>query len=291
MKNPEALKQQLTSIKESGYKIPTGVNLDALIADMLAHIGDTDAELRDALIYSTFGEWTDNKILSAVQLKHILTTCLDSQHLFFGIGEKDTDSVFTRAFSSLPISLVLWSNQNKTPLLTAAEILDIKETMLRYIGQEKDCRGYVNGKGWAHAIAHIADVLGHLAEASVTTEGEEDFSLSREGLLEILEAVKMMVSRKDGVYTAEEDERLTVPVMDVIYREALTNEEIIRWIDSFNIEDKEWYRGTMPDSYYLYVNRKHFMRSLNFKLLSDGDYSEICEHMLGFLMEADENEE
>ena len=291
MNSAEALKQQLTSIKDNGYSIPPGVDLDALIADMLVHIGDTDAELRDALIYSTFREWVDSQILSAAQRKHILTICLDERHLFFGIGENGTDSVFTRAFSSLPISLVLWSNQNEAPLLTAAEILDIKETVLRYIDQEKDCRGYVDGKGWAHAIAHIADALGFLAEASVTTDSEENFSLGREGLLEILEAVKMMISRRDGVYTAEEDERLAVPVMDVIYREVLTNEDIIRWIDSFNMGDKEWLRGTMPDSYYLYVNRKHFMRSLYFKLLSDSGYPGICEHMLTFLAKADKDNE
>ncbi|MCL2350142.1 MAG: DUF2785 domain-containing protein [Defluviitaleaceae bacterium] len=285
MQTYKELKQQLIQIKSNDYNI-SGIDADGLIADMLKFIGHTDSELRDELIYRTFSELVDGKTLSTAQIKHILNTCLGEQHLFFGIGEKDTDSVFTRAFSSLPISVALWFNQNETPFLTADEIINIKNTVMRYISQEKDCRGYVGEKGWAHAIAHIADVLGHLAEVSETTDGDDEFSLGCEGLLEILNAVKLMVCNEDSVYTAEEDERLAVPVMDVIYREILTNDEIIGWIDSFNMADTKWKNGSFPSSFHRYVNCKNFMRSLYFKLCADDDYEEICKHMLSFLAEA-----
>ena len=285
MRTFEELKQLLAEIKDNNCNIPGDVDTDDLIADMLKFIGHTDAELRDKLIYSIVGTWADNNILSATQLKHILNTCLDEHHLFFGIGEKDTDSVFTRTFSSLQISLVLWANQNATPFLTAGEIMNIKKTVMRYINQERDYRGYVDGKGWAHAIAHIADVLGHLAEVGKTVDSDSEFSIGREGFLEILGAVKSMVCNKDCVYTAEEDERLAVPVMDVIYREVLTNDEIIDWVRSFNMTDKAWWNGSVPADFHIHVNRKLFMRSLYFKLVSDGDYEEICKFMLGFLAE------
>jgi hypothetical protein len=288
MRTYKELKQQLIQIKDNDYNISNNVEVDGLITDMLKFIGHTDAELRDELIYLTFSTLVDNKTLSTAQIKHILTICLDEQHLFFGIGEKDTDSVFTRAFSSLPISVALWFNQNEAPFLAAKEILDIKNIVMRYISQEKDCRGYVDGKGWAHAIAHIADVLGHLAESSKTVDDDDEFSVGRDGLLEILNAVKMMICNKDCVYTAEEDERLAVPVMDVIYREILTTDEFIGWVDSFNMTDTEWKRSSFPDSYRQYVNCKNFMRSLYFKLLSDGDYEEICKSILDFLVESED---
>jgi len=286
MRTYEELKQQLIQIKDNNYVISSEINVDGLIADMLKFIGHSDAELRDELIYSTISTLTENMTFSTTQVKHILTTCLGEGHLFFNIGEKDTDSVFTRAFSSLPISVALWFNQNKTPFLTADELTHIMDTVLRYTKQEKDYRGYVDGKGWAHAIAHIADALGHLAEASKTVDGEGEFSLGRDGLLEILDAVKSMIC-SDYMYTAEEDERLAVPVMDVIYREVLTNEELIEWIDGFNMTDTAWRRSSYPGSYYRYINCKHFMRSLYFKLLSDGDYDVLCKYMLGFLVESE----
>ena len=287
MQTHEDLKQQLKQIKNNDYDISYIADVDGLIADMLKFIGHTDAELRDGLIYSTFSALVEKGAFSIAQMKHILFTCLGEQYLFFGIGEKDTDSVFTRAFSSLPISVALWFNQNEDAFLTSQELIDIKATILRYISQEKDARGYVEGKGWAHAIAHIADVLGHLAEASETVDAD-DFCFGREGLLEILAAVKALVCNKDCVYTAEEDERLAVPVMDVIYREVLTNEEILSWIASFDMEDTGWKFSSLPDSFRQYVNCKSFMRSLYFKLLSDGDYDEICKAMLDFLAELED---
>jgi len=287
MRTCEELKQQLIQIRGNNYVVTSEINVDGLIADMLKFIGHTDAELRDELIYSTINTLTENMTFSTAQVKHILTTCLGDEHLFFNIGDKDTDSVFTRAFSSLPISVALWLNQNKTPFLTADELNHIKDTVLRYIKQEKDYRGYVDGKGWAHAIAHIADALGHLAEASKTADGEGEFSLGRDCLLEILDAVKNMICI-DYVYTAEEDERLVVPVMDVIYREILANEELIQWIDGFNMADTAWRHSSYPGSYNRHINCKHFMRSLYFKLLSDGDYDVICKHMLEFLVESDD---
>ncbi|MCL2404049.1 MAG: DUF2785 domain-containing protein [Defluviitaleaceae bacterium] len=288
MRTHDELKQLLTQIKSNNYIIPSEIDINSLISDMLTHIGHTDGELRDKLIYTTFSNIIDDSHLDTTQVKHILTTCIDKHHLFYGIGEKDTDTVFTRAFSSLPISLALWANQNNTPFLTANEINNIKSTVLHYINQEKDCRGYVESKGWAHAIAHIADVLGHLAEASNTVDTGDDFSVGHEGMLEILSAVKQLVCNENSVYTAQEDERLAVPVMDVIYREMLTHEQITGWIDSFNMKDNEWWNGPLPAAYNRYVNSKNFMRSLYFKLVADGDYDEICKHVLELLVESDD---
>ena len=288
MRNFKELKQLLIEVKDNDYNVPSGVDVDGVIADMLKFIGHTDAELRDGLIYKTFMQWGEYKgVFSAEQMKHILNTCLSETHLFFGIGEKDTDSVFTRSFSSLIISVALCMH-DENPFLTVKDIHDIKEIVLRYIEQEKDYRGYVDGKGWAHSVAHISDALCNLAGCSQAIDVDDEYSIGREGLLEVLQAIKTLVCIKDCVYSAEEDERLAGSFMFVAYREVLRNEELIAWIDSFNMADNEYWKGTMPDDYYLYVNRKNFMRSLYFKLLSDGDYDEICKFILGFLVESED---
>ena len=286
MRTYNEIKQLLRQIKDNDYVIPDGVDTDALITDMLKFVGHTDAEFRDELIYSTFSSWVDNDTLSAVQMKHILATCLDDQHLFFGIGESGTDAVFTRAFSSLLISVAIYMHE-ESPFLTTGEIRDIKETVLRYVNQEKDYRGYVDGKGWAHAVAHIADALANIAGCNVALDSEE-YVIGREGMFEMLQAVKTLVCNSECVYTAEEDERLAVVFMNVIWSEVLTTEELTGWIAGFNMADNEWWNGSMPEDYYLHVNRKNFMRSLYFKLLADKDYEKICEFMLGFLVESEE---
>jgi len=82
MRNFEELKQCLVQIRDNDYGVTDGIALDGLISDMLSFIGHTDGELRDGLIYSTFGSWVDNGTLSTEQMRHILTTCLGEQYLF-----------------------------------------------------------------------------------------------------------------------------------------------------------------------------------------------------------------
>lgn len=287
MRTHEELKQLLIRIKDNGYKVPDGTDVDGLVADMLKFIGHTDAELRDDLIYTTFCELAENGTLSAAQLKHCLATCLSDTHLFYGIGESSTDSVFTRAFSSLFIALAL-AIHDENPFLTSAEIQNLKNVVLRYAAQEKDYRGYVSGKGWAHATAHVADALTNIAGCDKAVDVEGDYSIGREGMHEVLQAVKTLVCVKDNVYTTEEDERLTQAVQMVIWCEILTTQELTTWIDSFDPAAKMDWSGPVPDNYYLHVNRKNFMRSLYFTLLADKDYEEICKHMVGFLAKPEE---
>ena len=283
MRTYEELKTILTNIKNNEHGIPDGIDINILITDMLRFIGHTDFELRDALIYSTFNTWGEEKILSTAQMKHILDTCIDEDHLFFGIGEKASDSVFTRSFSSLLISVALCMHE-EDPFLTDADIQSIKQTILCYVKQEKDYRGYVEGKGWAHAIAHIADALANIV-----------FLVGRDGLLEVLNATKTLVAVSDEIYCAGECERVSDIVINTIYtgiceREILTRDDIIHWLDGF-IANKDWWSGTTLSDYYLLANKKTFTRSLYFKLLIDEDIDEvvkeeICKYLFDVIKNA-----
>lgn len=278
MRKVEELKKILTEVKNNEYSIPESVDLDELIEDMLKNIGHTDSELRDGLIYKVLANWCENGVIPTEKVRYIFNTCLGEDYLFLNIGEKDTDSVFTRAFAMLMIP-VAFCTHDETPFLTDAEISNIKKAVFRYVKQEKDYRGWVDGKGWAHAIAHAADAIDNIV--FVCTE--------RDDFIEIFDAIKEMVSNKDVVYDAGEDERIAGAVIAAIYQsvcdhEILTSKDICTWIESFGDMEKEWWNGAMPYDYYLHANRKNFMKSLYVKLLLDedfdehkDDYDEICK--------------
>lgn len=282
MRTYEELKKCLIEIRDNDYNVPDGADVDGILDDMLRHIGHADGEFRDKLIYKTFVQWGESKkLISAEKMTQILGICLSDTHLFYGIGENGTDSVFTRSFSSLVLSVAFCVHDDVEPFLGAQDVQSIKETVLRYIAQEKDYRGYVEGKGWAHAVAHIADALYNV----VGCEIDGKFCNDRDSVLEILQGIKTLVCNEECVYGTEEDERLAAAVMMVIWSEALASDDIIAWIDGFNMADNEWWKGSVPSDYYPHINRKNFMRSLYFKLLADGDFEAICEHMKGFLIE------
>src|SRR4051812_20010002 len=99
------LKEKLASLNLEEQKHT--INFDELVGEMLANIGSTDPELRDSLIYSTFYRLIKSDCLTETQMENLLDACLGEQYLFYNMGEKEGDSVFTRSFSSLVLALLL----------------------------------------------------------------------------------------------------------------------------------------------------------------------------------------
>ena len=180
MSSENELKQQLQTITANEYRVPDNVDYGQVTQDMLLHLGSIDAELRDDLIYNTFRTWARAGLYSSDQYRTLLHTVLDEQHLFFHLGEQDPDAVFTRSFSALWAVPPIYRHRQR-PFLTSDEVHGALDKVLDYFARENDLRGFVAGRGWAHAVAHTADLLDELALCE---------EIQRAGLLHILEAIQ-----------------------------------------------------------------------------------------------------
>jgi len=278
MRSFDELKQLLRQIKNNDCNISDDLDINCIITDMLKFIGHLDSELRIQLIEEIFLKWFRNEILSTVQMRNILNVCIGEQHLFFGIGESNTDSVFIRAFSILIVPMVLSVHQ-KNAFLTENEVLKVKDAVLQYARQEKDFRGYVDDKGWAHAIAHAADGLGSIAKLGC---------VGREGLLEILDVIREMVANREGMYSYWEDERMVTSFMDIYNRKILADSDILDWLSNFRTKSWDGVFDVIkpPFDWHLKTNQKHFLRSLYFRLLSQEDAEAICDGIVDILQKS-----
>lgn len=180
------LKEELLQIKNNNYAVPEDVDAYPYAQWMLDYIGSPDAELRDDLIYSTLHTWITNDVFRQKELRGLMLQAISPDYLFYKIGEKDTDSVFKRAFSVLIPPLIL-SVHEREPLLSEEQLYSVAEQVLEYVYLEEDVRGYVEGKGWAHSTAHAADALDALAR----TIQNREFSYA------ILAAVRQKVRLSD----------------------------------------------------------------------------------------------
>jgi hypothetical protein len=248
------LKTRLAEIRDADYRIGEGRDYFALALEMAVHIGSPDHELRDDLIYDIFAHWIEADLLDVGQLKQLLDVSLDDSHLFYRIGESGTDSVFTRSFSSLVIALIIDAHRRHA-FLASGELHRVMDEIEDYLGRERDVRGYVDGKGWAHSVAHAADVLAGLAQCPELSAPAD--------LREILAVVKMKVETDYYTYIHEEDERLVTVVVRVLDCKVLDDREIVQWLDSFQAT-KSVVR--YPGDLYLRANVKSFFRSLYFRL-------------------------
>lgn len=255
-----ALKDQLYEIADNDFALPEQARAMPRAQEMLPHLGSPDAELRDDLIYSTLASWIMSDKFEEDDLKVLLRQLLTEEHLFFKLGEADTDSVFMRSFSMLIIPLILsWHRQR--PFLMPYELREVKVKLLDYLEKEQDLRGFVldedeagEPKGWAHAIAHTADALDDLVRCK---------EMGSEELVEILNAIRQKAAESKLVFVHLEDERLVTPVIAVLGRKVLTPPDVQSWLAGFVplAQQKE----PFPDCYRQAQNVKNFLRSLYFR--------------------------
>lgn len=259
----EELQEKLKVIQASEFKVPETMSAFEITSIMLEYLGDSDPELRDDLIYGTLSNWIMNGAFNKEQLKQILVAVLDDKHLFYKIGEMDTNSVFMRAFSVLIVASIVYVHREDS-FLDYEELKSVKNKIVKYMEEEKDVRGYVVEGGWAHTAAHSSDTLDELCLCK---------ELGRVELLEILNAIKHKVSIEYHAYTCYEDERLAFATNSLIGRNLLTEEEISKWVKSFAEYDKNI---DFPNHYYLITNIRNYLNSLYYRLPKD-EYKVIRE--------------
>lgn len=219
MVDHSALKTQL---RDLDVEMLSPTERTALLAEMTAHIGAADPELRDELIYGTLAGWIVEEELSDAEVWTLLETCLDDDHLFFDIGSSGDDAVFKRSFSVLYVAAAL-HRHNQTPFLSESEIQRIVTRVLQYGRQERDRRGFVEQKGWAHAPAHLADALDELAQCQGVGSDE---------LEAILDVVRVHTRTNETVYTHGEDDRLVTALLRVLERGVLADQTVCDWVSS-----------------------------------------------------------
>lgn len=130
---------------------------------LLNQLGHTDAKIRDLLVYRIFTVAFKQNVLSNKQIREILNYIKEHKLLYFEI-DKNGDGVFTRSFTSLLLALILYSKRLDREFFESGELRFLMNEMVLYYNKEKDYRGFVDGKGWAHSLAHGADVFDELVQ-------------------------------------------------------------------------------------------------------------------------------
>jgi hypothetical protein len=251
-----ALKEVLQEIVDNEYEVPKERDYEQLTNEMLDNIGVVDPVLRDELIYMVLANWIMDDQYNKDELKQILNICLDEDHLYFKLGFKEDDTVFTRTFSAL-IAAVLFHKDNEDDFLNTQEFQNAASKVFNYYSEEKDLRGYIEGKGWAHSAAHGADILAEIGKSKKAQKRQ---------LMKLLQAIIDKAQIADHIYYNAEDERMATAVKNTMKNINLDDESINKWFrDITNIKrisDRNRYDT-------LLFNLKNILKSLYFEIISD----------------------
>ena len=212
-------------VLEAEGKLPenlaAGHDLEQLTNELLGFLASNDPELRDEFGFSILGNW--------IYVRHLYTPDRLRQMILslraglrVGLGESETATVFGRSFSALILS-VISDYDLEHSFLRTGELSELLEDTLAYFHLEQDWRGFVIGHGWAHSVAHTADVLANLAKNP---------NLDAANLERVLKAIAAKLTTQNSPILAHhEASRLAVAAHDVIARGLLAPKMLHAWLD------------------------------------------------------------
>lgn len=216
------LRTRLRAVVAAGFAAPADGGAFALAHTALDALASPDPALRDELAIEVLGQWIQNGVLSTTETHELLRRAQSDTMLFAAIGERGTTSVFLRTFSLLVIAVALMRDAAE-PYLADKDWRETRGQLLRYCREENDLRAYVPGNGWAHAIAHTADVVDSLVVSR---------RASSKDCRDLFEALRMLINRADEVFQGEEDERIAIAIAAMLRRGTVTTSDLRAWFEA-----------------------------------------------------------
>ncbi len=221
--------EQIKSIMENDFQIPSESSLMEITPVLIEKLGSINSDIREGCLDILYvwimnGEYDNTTLIS---LGNQLISLTHS-----GLNQEISDLVFLRAFAALEVAGILVFDEKcekgeiegRDAFLTPEIVKRWFTTALEYYQQEKDYRSYVIGKGWAHSIAHGADLFMNFSKHHL---------IQKEEILQIFQLFKhKLASPSPILFNGKEELRIASAVYTALLRNKLDIHEINQWLSS-----------------------------------------------------------
>lgn len=207
------------AVMQSGREVPADRSLDELTVDLVEMLGHPNPRLREDLAYPLLTTWIGNGVYD-----DLLTGLGDGivPGLRYGLGHDGDVSVIRRSYSALMLAEII-GRDNDHHLLPESSVLDWGDSATSWYIREQDHRGWIPEQGWAHAIAHGADLLAALARSR---------HFGRLELTVLLDVIAdRVLTPTSYIWRHGEDDRLAYAVMTLLHRNALDPGIVEPWLN------------------------------------------------------------
>ena len=241
-------------VHAAGLAVPSDRPLDDLTAELTRMLGDPDPAQRDGTAYPTLATWIERGVYD-----DLLGGLGDGMAtgLLVGLGERETDTVFRRSFSALVLGECI-ARDNTRPLLAGGKILEWGDRLTTWVLRERDLRGWVPGKGWAHAVSHGADTMAILARSP---------HLATPELTVLLDVVAdRLLLPVDRLFSSGEGDRLAFTTVAILRRNVVPLRVLEPWIARIAAAAGTRSSYDDRDPYLAGGNAEAFLRALYLQL-------------------------
>jgi hypothetical protein len=262
-----------SQVKATGLAVPDDRPLAELTTELTSMLGSPDPQMRDGLAYPTLATWIDRGVYD-----DLIVGLGDGMAagLVVGLGEQGTDSVFRRAFSVLVLAECI-DRDNQQGLVPGAKLMEWGDRIASWYLRERDLRGFVPDKGWAHTVAHGADAIGVLARSA---------HFGRNELTVLLDVIgDRVLAPAEAPFTHGEPDRMALATMTVLRRNVVPLAVVEPWVARLAAGAE---RSSVADSdpFLPTANAEAFLRALHLQLAIAPAPPEIRPDLLLVVMSA-----
>ncbi|MGH8029463.1 MAG: DUF2785 domain-containing protein [Arenimonas sp.] len=175
---------QLQALRESGFKVEDAARRDELALGLLDCLGDADPVVRDGTAFEGLSRWMREKSLSPATLAQIR----ESLQPELAAAAPDDELGVRQPFAALVMSEVARTDRVE-PWLTPEQRAGLVSDAATFLSGVRDYRGFVDGQGWRHGVAHGSDVALQLVVNPAIDRAQVDT---------LLAAVRAQVVAADG---------------------------------------------------------------------------------------------
>jgi hypothetical protein len=266
-----------SQVKAGGLAVPEDRPLAELTTELTTMLGSPDPHMRDGLAYPMLATWIDRGVYD-----DLIVGLGDGMAagLTVGLGEQHTDSVFRRTFSALVLAECI-DRDNLQGLVPATKLLEWGDHIATWYLREQDVRGFVPGKGWAHAVAHGADAIGVLARS---------VHFGRNELTVLLDVIgDRVLAPVDAPFVHGEPDRMALATMTVLRRNIVPLSVVEPWVARIaagaQASELRSYAAD-ADPFLTTANAESFLRALHLQLALSPITPEIRPDLLLVVMSA-----
>lgn len=256
-----------------GLQVPADRPLDELTAELTVMLGSPDPATRDATAYATLASWVARGVYD-----DLLAGLGDGMAagLEVGLGAECSDTVFRRSFSVLILGECI-ARDNQVRALSSDKLLEWGDRVATWYIRERDLRGYVDGKGWAHAAAHGADAIGALARSPHLGSAELTVLLDVLGDRLLLPTAEFLV--------CGEPDRMARAAMEVLHRNVVPLEILEPWVARL-ANGAAGEEGSVTNPFLRTHNVQAFLRALHLQLTLGAVRPDVRADLLLVLIDA-----
>ncbi|MEE2879324.1 MAG: DUF2785 domain-containing protein [Pseudomonadota bacterium] len=237
--------------------------VEGLATSIAQCLGRADPSIRDGFAYEALTGLLRAGLVPADEREKLLLS-LSASVEAHDIETANKGPGFLAPFAALVLSEVARTDRVE-PWMSETQRGDLLETGAAYVESVRDYRGFVDGEGWRHGVAHGADLLMQLSLNPAIDEDDAD---------RVLQAVGRQISSDDApAFIFDEPRRLARPVLFLTQRGLLEEEKLTSWFESLATPAPltSWDEAFASESA---LARRHNLRAFGYSVLVSATESE-----------------